>query len=148
MKRAIFEFFFASRRRHTRSYGDWSSDVCSSDLAHDVIAASWAWAPGTGGVTITGPVVRIDASTRRPGPARRNHVVRTRRRQARPHRSARPGAAELPGLEVRVEAVGLEALERPIVRPAGGWRSGEPRTDDVAQVLEILHHLGAVERLV
>src|SRR5207248_7642964 len=26
-------FFFASRRRHTRSYGDWSSDVCSSDLA-------------------------------------------------------------------------------------------------------------------
>src|SRR5207248_7187387 len=27
-----------SRRRHTRSYGDWSSDVCSSDLAR-VIAA-------------------------------------------------------------------------------------------------------------
>src|SRR5207248_1476608 len=29
----IFFFFFSSRRRHTRSYGDWSSDVCSSDLA-------------------------------------------------------------------------------------------------------------------
>src|SRR5437867_1485872 len=28
-----FVFFFSSRRRHTRSYGDWSSDVCSSDLA-------------------------------------------------------------------------------------------------------------------
>src|SRR5437867_5413949 len=27
-----FVFFFSSRRRHTRSYGDWSSDVCSSDL--------------------------------------------------------------------------------------------------------------------
>src|SRR5207248_2549501 len=27
-----FIFFFSSRRRHTRSYGDWSSDVCSSDL--------------------------------------------------------------------------------------------------------------------
>src|SRR5437867_6228864 len=26
------DFFFSSRRRHTRSYGDWSSDVCSSDL--------------------------------------------------------------------------------------------------------------------
>src|SRR5207248_6477926 len=25
-------FFFSSRRRHTMSYGDWSSDVCSSDL--------------------------------------------------------------------------------------------------------------------
>src|SRR5207248_8386420 len=29
----IFFFVFSSRRRHTRSYGDWSSDVCSSDLA-------------------------------------------------------------------------------------------------------------------
>src|SRR5437867_4650053 len=25
-------FFFSNRRRHTISYGDWSSDVCSSDL--------------------------------------------------------------------------------------------------------------------
>src|SRR5699024_11560227 len=28
-----FIFFFSSRRRHTRSKRDWSSDVCSSDLA-------------------------------------------------------------------------------------------------------------------
>src|SRR5436190_16293489 len=28
-------FFFSSRRRHTRSLCDWSSDVCSSDLAFD-----------------------------------------------------------------------------------------------------------------
>ena len=27
-----FCFFFSSRRRHTRYIGDWSSDVCSSDL--------------------------------------------------------------------------------------------------------------------
>src|SRR2546422_8069711 len=27
-------FFFSSRRRHTRCSRDWSSDVCSSDLAH------------------------------------------------------------------------------------------------------------------
>src|SRR5215204_3230004 len=27
-------FFFSSRRRHTRSLCDWSSDVCSSDLLH------------------------------------------------------------------------------------------------------------------
>src|SRR5699024_11572058 len=27
-------FFFSSRRRHTRSKRDWSSDVCSSDLKH------------------------------------------------------------------------------------------------------------------
>src|SRR5690348_1093616 len=28
----FFFFFFSSRRRHTRWTGDWSSDVCSSDL--------------------------------------------------------------------------------------------------------------------
>src|SRR5437762_14373052 len=28
----VFVFFFSSRRRHTRYIGDWSSDVCSSDL--------------------------------------------------------------------------------------------------------------------
>src|SRR5438876_7237812 len=28
----VFFFFFSSRRRHTRWTGDWSSDVCSSDL--------------------------------------------------------------------------------------------------------------------
>src|SRR2546429_3272001 len=28
-------FFFSSRRRHTRCSRDWSSDVCSSDLARD-----------------------------------------------------------------------------------------------------------------
>src|SRR5438874_10694412 len=29
----MYFFFFSSRRRHTRSLRDWSSDVCSSDLA-------------------------------------------------------------------------------------------------------------------
>src|SRR5437763_3784765 len=39
MRRHVHEFthyylfFFSSRRRHTRYIGDWSSDVCSSDLA-------------------------------------------------------------------------------------------------------------------
>src|SRR5208282_2811125 len=31
----LFFFFFSSRRRHTRCYRDWSSDVCSSDLHYD-----------------------------------------------------------------------------------------------------------------
>src|SRR5437879_13894713 len=33
----LFFFFFSSRRRHTRYIGDWSSDVCSSDLDSGVI---------------------------------------------------------------------------------------------------------------
>src|SRR3989454_2094476 len=38
-----YYFFFSSRRRHTRLQGDWSSDVCSSDLqlrqAHEPLPA-------------------------------------------------------------------------------------------------------------
>src|SRR5699024_1858079 len=33
----ILLFFFSSRRRHTRSKRDWSSDVCSSDLPLEVV---------------------------------------------------------------------------------------------------------------
>src|SRR5437868_14657588 len=32
-------FFFSSRRRHTRSKRDWSSDVCSSDLLGGALLA-------------------------------------------------------------------------------------------------------------
>src|SRR5207249_8001715 len=49
---AIF-FFFSSRRRHTRSKRDWSSDVCSSDLVRVPCstprlppAKRAAWRPG------------------------------------------------------------------------------------------------------
>src|SRR5256885_15963588 len=34
-------FFFSSRRRHTRLQGDWSSDVCSSDLEKYSLPATW-----------------------------------------------------------------------------------------------------------
>src|SRR5690348_17574732 len=34
----FFFFFFSSRRRHTRWTGDWSSDVCSSDLYNSVMS--------------------------------------------------------------------------------------------------------------
>src|SRR5256885_13087139 len=34
-------FFFSSRRRHTRLQGDWSSDVCSSDLPCPVQFGEW-----------------------------------------------------------------------------------------------------------
>src|SRR5215204_7127940 len=34
-------FFFSSRRRHTRSLCDWSSDVCSSDLGLASAVTGW-----------------------------------------------------------------------------------------------------------
>src|SRR5256885_8263842 len=36
-------FFFSSRRRHTRLQGDWSSDVCSSDLASTRSRSARRW---------------------------------------------------------------------------------------------------------
>src|SRR3712207_8368098 len=36
-------FFFSSRRRHTRYWRDWSSDVCSSDLNLKQLVASEPW---------------------------------------------------------------------------------------------------------
>src|SRR3989454_11596600 len=57
-------FFFSSRRRHTRLQGDWSSDVCSSDLERigstlaiavdalhsDNVYLAWADRVGTGDI--------------------------------------------------------------------------------------------------
>ena len=37
----VHVFFFSSRRRHTRYIGDWSSDVCSSDLCLLKIISRW-----------------------------------------------------------------------------------------------------------
>src|SRR5207247_6652050 len=46
--------FFSSRRRHTRSTRDWSSDVCSSDLpAASPDRAIWTYARDHGLVIVT-----------------------------------------------------------------------------------------------
>src|SRR5699024_11417405 len=46
-------FFFSSRRRHTRSKRDWSSDVCSSDLPVSLEYKLEVWdAPNSAGVII------------------------------------------------------------------------------------------------
>src|SRR5256885_3404846 len=38
----FYFFFFSSRRRHTRLQGDWSSDVCSSDLSAPPVTSASA----------------------------------------------------------------------------------------------------------
>src|SRR6266487_4125522 len=89
-----FVFFFSSRRRHTRWTGDWSSDVCSSDLHR-------ADAPRTGdrathrGVHSSRRPARRGGGGGRTGPphqgrvAERPDAVRHRDRRARqPGRAA------------------------------------------------------------
>src|ERR1039457_7288131 len=53
--------FFSSRRRHTRLQGDWSSDVCSSDLEAEVRQE-----PREPLVEAL-PALRVDGDERRPG---------------------------------------------------------------------------------
>src|SRR5205807_8638228 len=56
----VFFFFFSSRRRHTRLQGDWSSDVCSSDLRAP------ATRPESGTPPVTTPVPAPRTTTNPP----------------------------------------------------------------------------------
>src|SRR5690606_39744530 len=69
-----FFFFFSSRRRHTRFSRDWSSDVCSSDLAI-VLAEETGW--GIFWIPIPFTIVRnrLDQRRRSPDRGQANHSV-------------------------------------------------------------------------
>src|SRR5690348_250424 len=61
-------FFFSSRRRHTRWTGDWSSDVCSSDLntisVAITLAASLTYVSSAGTGWSIGAVGQVVTATR------------------------------------------------------------------------------------
>src|SRR3712207_3552023 len=61
----MFFFFFSSRRRHTRYWRDWSSDVCSSDLplsSGPGYKGSPSWSPQGGRVAFTMDGYAVDKS--------------------------------------------------------------------------------------
>src|SRR5207248_5966889 len=103
-------FFFSSRRRHTRSYGDWSSDVCSSDLRRaqrreNVVAV----VPAAGDVAARG----AERIGERRGPVDRKDVP-ARRLERRGDRRRR---AHSRSEERRVGKEGGDGV--------GGWESGK-----------------------
>src|SRR2546426_5889919 len=57
-------FSFSSRRRHTRLQGDWSSDVCSSDLLEKLDKHTWRAQPVDGSLTVSFDVYAWDLSVR------------------------------------------------------------------------------------
>src|SRR3712207_8044674 len=56
-------FFFSSRRRHTRYWRDWSSDVCSSDLYRTVGDMTCTGAVRSTATTLADVVAEIAATT-------------------------------------------------------------------------------------
>src|SRR5207248_4999508 len=105
-------YFFSSRRRHTRSYGDWSSDVCSSDLISRP-SRSRGWLAGPGRPGYPGG---------RPGPA-------AHRGRARLEAGGEPDPGVLPGIRRAPAraAVGIAAgAGRPAWLRLGGTRPGYP----------------------
>src|SRR5690606_11180520 len=70
-------FFFSSRRRHTRFSRDWSSDVCSSDLAAPTAAPPPRAAVSRGGGDQSG--VADEAVERPVDPPARRGSARLRR---------------------------------------------------------------------
>src|SRR5256885_2365977 len=105
VKDCVTIFFFSSRRRHTRLQGDWSSDVCSSDLSRRCSACSTAFrrpasaAPSTAntaphrarGIRTTAcgsnRSSQVDAARRR----RLSAAIRKRPPSGPPRRPERPG---------------------------------------------------------
>src|SRR6266496_4714697 len=92
----LFYFFFSSRRRHTSSLRDWSSDVCSSDLS--------------------GSCRRVEGFLAQVLQRRRNHGTFKLYRvdeQERPDLVERFGVATMPTLVVVEDKIVRARLERP-----------------------------------
>src|SRR5258707_158820 len=104
--------FFSSRRRHTRYWRDWSSDVCSSDLASGELLEHGRPRPRDG---------RRDAADRRPG--RRLGRQPVRAREARLMRAAA-------GLLAAFAVATTLALATAARAASAAWcGAGEPTTE-------------------
>src|SRR3989440_1481469 len=95
----LFLFFFSSRRRHTRSDRDWSSDVCSSDLTR----------PTTGRSAIVPP---FSSSSRRAPVSVNAYRSFPTLRVAGPVGSVAIGKVKLPFLRSEERRVGKECRSR------------------------------------
>src|SRR5262249_58230185 len=73
---------FSSSRRHTRLVSDWSSDVCSSDLADELIARAEKLTPSTSRPRAKGSAGQAFLRERLTRQPRRNRAVSPLRQRA------------------------------------------------------------------
>src|SRR3989454_624765 len=115
----FFFFFFSSRRRHTRLQGDWSSDVCSSDLlrARRPRRARRAPRPRVSADPHDGPRARslAHADADRASPCAARAHARADRRGQRRRRAARGD----PGRGLRGGRLAPRQADRPVPRDLG-----------------------------
>src|SRR6266542_6160617 len=103
---SVFVFFFSSRRRHTRCYRDWSSDVSLPICAEGLLCGMLA--DGTGFALKT-----ADGAARALGPAVAAFLGSLG--------AELPALAELPLTNSRGERVGTIAVGEPSKNRRGNW---------------------------
>src|SRR6266536_4950942 len=82
-------FFFSSRRRHTRSTRDWSSDVCSSDLIERRTGSTMRRCTAAPGYRTRTARLRARAPAGRPAAALRSAASSDPQPTAASHRASR-----------------------------------------------------------
>src|SRR5438876_3315745 len=134
----FFFFFFSSRRRHTRWTGDWSSDVCSSDL-------------GVGRRRRAGAGPRLPRRRRRPSLATRCRAAVSRASSIYVSAGEPSGdahaAAVVAALRRRLPDVRVEAFGGPCLEAAGAAVLDRMERYSVVGFVEALWKLPAHFRL-
>src|SRR3989475_12434731 len=116
----FFFFFFSSRRRHTRFDCDWSSDVCSSDLANAQQAAQRQNTP-------------FDADDLRVTYAVVNEGQTLKRFTAAAMGRGTPILKRTSHVEIRVAGVEAPAAPPPSAPKAGAKEQANPRAEGKKQ---------------
>src|SRR2546426_11154065 len=130
-------FFFSSRRRHTRLQGDWSSDVCSSDLEseNDPLETGLARVPDSPAVAVTvPPTPAVSRSSSAYSPTSGNPSS-WRGASARPRVGRAPSRTSLPDpyapwstspVTVTAESVTVSSVGRSSTHTSpGSWTASE-----------------------
>src|SRR5690348_17664185 len=119
---SVFFFFFSSTRRHTRWTGDWSSDVCSSDL---VVTEARTGSGAVAGVPVMDTLKRVNDADRVLETIDRTRLWRAQTPQAFPRDMIERAYAEArqQGIRATDDAALCERLGMPVRMVRGSERA-------------------------